>query len=95
MVKGTIGRRKIPSGLIQTNQLYSTDGAIGSLRYKATAGKYKPKVAHVALEEDQLIKGQGMPKVPEPPKTTASRKRVLEELGTMLAGKKKPRHTSH
>lgn len=89
MVKGGRSWRKCSGGTVHLQKLYSTDGAVGNLRYKETALKHKPNTHKpgIPLQEDELVKGQGAVK-PEPPKTQAGRKRVLEELGAVLSGKK-------
>jgi len=89
MIKAHRSSRAHTNGTIDLKKLYSTDGAIGNLRYKLTAAKHKPSQKKVAipLQEDELTVGTGEKK-PEPPQSKAGRKRVLEELGEMLSGKK-------
>ncbi len=81
--------RSHSGGTIDLKKLYSTDGAIGNLRYKTTAMKHKPSQtkATIPLQGDELTI-QTPHRKPEPPQTANGRKRVLEELGEMLSGKR-------
>lgn len=80
-------------GTIDLKKVYATDGAIGNLRYKATARKYKPHQHKtvVPLQESELTIPTSQRK-PEPAQTPSGRKRVLEELGEMLSGKRSRDH---
>jgi hypothetical protein len=89
MTKSHRSSRSHTNGTVGMTKLYSTDGAIGNLRYKSTAAKQKPnqKKAFIPLQVDELSIPLNERKE-APPQTAAGRKRVLEELGEMLSGKK-------
>ena len=91
MVKSVRSLRKVSGGSVHLQKLYSTDGSIGNLRFKKTAMKGKPsKNKHaVAVQSDDLTLGQGATKPAAPVPGNATRKKILEELGEMLSGKKK------
>ena len=81
--------RSHSGGTIDLKKLYSTDGAIGNLRFKSTAAKHRPSQskAGIPLQGDELTVQIGNAKK-EIHQTAAGRKRVLEELGAMMSGKK-------
>lgn len=106
MPKSHRSNRKLAGSQIDLKKLYSNTGPLGNLRYSETSGKEVKQGGKkgIPLQTPELASGQGLwPPFPRgggmgssaaagSKTSSASRKRVLEELGQMLSGK---HHRSH
>lgn len=89
MNHGSAKLRKLADGQVALEKMYSTDGPIGGLRFSQTSKLRHVSNKHEARSTPELAVGQGggaVKHVSDKPK--ADRKRVLEELGAVLAGQK-------